>query len=66
MASVESRNILDQAARLEAIAQNAGAALACVHETAEEMHRALVSEYLARKQGRGVWARMRAFSLFSL
>lgn len=66
MASVESRNILDQVQRLEAIAQNAGAALACIHETAEDLHRSLVSEYLARKQGRGMWARMRALSLFSL
>ncbi len=66
MASVESRNILAEAARLEAAAQGAGSALACVHETAEDLHRALVSEYLARKQGRGVWARMRALSLFSL
>lgn len=66
MASVESRNILDQVQRLEAIAQNAGAALACIHETAEELHRSLVSEYLERKQSRGMWARMRALSLFSL
>jgi hypothetical protein len=66
MASVESRNIVTEAARLEAIAQNAGAALACIHETAEELHRSLVSEYLERKQSRGVWARMRALSLFSL
>lgn len=66
MASVESRNILAEAARLEAVAQGAGSALACVHENAEEMHRALVSEYLERKQNRGVWARMRALSFFSL
>lgn len=66
MASVESRNILAEAARLEAVAHGAGSALACVHETAEELHRSLVNEYLARKQGRGVWARMRALSLFSL
>lgn len=66
MASVESRNILDQEARLEAIAQGAGTALACIHETAEDLHRALVSEYLARKHSRGMWARMRALSLFSL
>ncbi|MBX3520420.1 MAG: hypothetical protein KF835_10445 [Xanthobacteraceae bacterium] len=64
MASVESRNIVAEEARLEAIARGAGAALACVHETAEEMHRALVSEYLARKQSRGMFAR--ALSLFSL
>lgn len=66
MASVESRNILAEAARLEAVAYGAGAALACIHETAEELHRALVSEYLERKQSRGMWARMRALSLFSL
>jgi hypothetical protein len=66
MASVESRNIIAEAARLEAIAHGAGEALACIHETAEELHRALISEYLARKQQRGVWARMRALSLFSL
>ncbi len=66
MASVESRNIRDQEARLEAIAQGAGSALACIHETAEDLHRALVSEYLARKQSRGMWARVRALSLFSL
>ena len=66
MASVESRNILAEAARLEAVARGAGAALACVHETAEELHRSLVRDYLERKQNRGVWARVRAFSLFSL
>jgi hypothetical protein len=66
MASVESRNILDQAARLEAIAQGAGEALACIHETAEDLHRALVRDYLERKQQRGMWARMRALSLLSL
>jgi hypothetical protein len=66
MASVESRNMSAEAARLEAIAHGAGTALACIHETAEELHRSLVSEYLARKQQRGVWARMRALSLFSL
>lgn len=66
MASVESRNIVTEAARLEAAARNAGAALACIHESAEELHRALVSEYLQRKQNRGLWARMRALSLFSL
>jgi hypothetical protein len=66
MASVESRNLHDKEARLEAIAQGAGAALACIHDSAEDLHRALVSEYLARKQSRGVWARMRALSLFSL
>lgn len=66
MANVESRNIVTEAARLEAMAQYAGAALACIHETADELHRALVSEYLERKQNRGLWARMRALSLFSL
>jgi hypothetical protein len=66
MASVESRNIVTEAARLEAVAQGAGAALACIHDTAEELHRALVSEYLERRQNRGLWARMRALSLFSI
>lgn len=66
MASVESRNIVMETARLEAVAQGAGAALACIHDTAEELHRALVSEYLERKQNRGLWARMRALSLFSI
>lgn len=64
MASVEPRNIIAEEARLEAIARGAGAALACMHETAEDLHRALVSEYLQRKQSRGVFAR--ALSLFSL
>jgi hypothetical protein len=66
MASVESRNITAEAARLEAIAHGAGEALACAYETAEELHRSLVSEFLARKNGRGMWARMRALSFFSL
>jgi hypothetical protein len=66
MASVESRNIAVEAARLEAVAHGAGSALACIHETAEDLHRALVSEYLQRKQSRSVWARVRALSLFSL
>ncbi len=66
MASVGSRNIVTEAARLEAIAQGAGTALACVFETADELHRSLVSEYLERKHGRSLWARMRAMSLFSL
>lgn len=66
MASVESRNIAVEAARLEAIAHGAGEALACLHETAEDLHRSLVREFLERKQGRGMWARMRALSLFSL
>ncbi|MBX3523625.1 MAG: hypothetical protein KF807_10495 [Xanthobacteraceae bacterium] len=65
MASVESRNIVAEEARLEAIARGAGAALACMHETAEDLHRALVSEYLQRKQGQGFWSRMRALSIFS-
>ena len=64
MASVASRNTTAEAARLEEIAIGAGAALACMHQTAEEMHRALVAEYLARKQSRGLWAR--TLSLFSL
>jgi hypothetical protein len=66
MASVESRNILAEAARLEAIAHGAGEALACFYETAEDLHKSLVSDYLQRKQGWGRWARMRALSLFSL
>lgn len=66
MASVESRSIVAEAARLEAAAQSAGAALACMHESADDLHRALVSEYLTRKQRWGVWARMRTLSLFSI
>jgi hypothetical protein len=66
MASVESRNIAVEAARLEALAHGAGEALACTHETAEELHRSLVREFIERKQSRGVWAKMRALSLFSL
>jgi hypothetical protein len=66
MASVESRDIAAEAARLEAIALGAGEALACAHENAEELHRSLVREFFERKQKRGVWARMRAMSLFSL
>jgi hypothetical protein len=34
-------------ARLDAAAQGAGAALACVHQTAEEFHHALIRNYLA-------------------
>lgn len=64
MASVASRNITAEAARLEVIAMGAGVALACTHETAEEMHRALVAEYLERKHSRGLLAR--TLSLFSL
>jgi len=66
MANVESRSNLLEAARLEAAAQYAGAALACVHESAEDLHKALVSDYLMRKQGQGFWSRMRALSIFSL
>ncbi len=65
MASVEFRNLTAEAARLEAIAHNAGEALACTHENADELHRSLVREFFERKQKRGVWARMRAMSLFS-
>jgi hypothetical protein len=64
MASVASRNSTAEAARLEEIAIGAGTALACIHQSAEEMHRALIAEYLARKQSRGLWAR--TLSLFSL
>jgi hypothetical protein len=64
MASVASRNPVAEAARLEEIAIGAGAALACMHQTAEEMHRALVADYLARKQARGLWTR--TLSLLSL
>ena len=56
---------MTEAARLEAAARGAGAALACIHETAEELHRALVREYFERRQPRGLWARMRALSIFS-
>ncbi len=66
MASIESRNILAEAARLEAIAHGAGEALACAYESAEDLHKSLVSEYLARKHSWGRWARTRALSLFSL
>ncbi len=66
MANAESRSILSEAARLEATAQYAGAALACLHESAEDLHKSLVSDYLARKQGQGFWSRMRALSIFSL
>jgi hypothetical protein len=34
-------------ARLDAAAQGAGYALACVHQSAEEFHRALVRRYLS-------------------
>jgi hypothetical protein len=64
MASVASRSKSDEAARLEAIAIGAGSALACIHQSAEEMHRALVAEYLERKHSRGLVARtLRFFSL---
>lgn len=66
MASVESRNIVAEAARLEAIAHNAGEALACTHDNAEEFHRSLVREFFERKQRLGLWARMRSLNLFSL
>lgn len=66
MASVESRNIVAEEARLEAIARGARAALACTHDNAEELHRSLVREFIERKQSRGMWAKMRALSLFSL
>ena len=33
-------------ARLETAAAGAGFALACAHQTAEEFHRALISDYL--------------------
>ena len=64
MASVASRNMNAEAARLETIAAGAGSALACIHQSAEEMHRALVAEYLERKHSRGLWAR--TLSLLSL
>ena len=34
-------------ARLEAAALGAGCALACTHQSADEFHRALISEYLS-------------------
>jgi len=34
-------------ARLDAAAEGAGCALACVHQSAEEFHRALIRNYLA-------------------
>lgn len=66
MASVESRQILAEAERLEAVALGAREALACMHDNADELHRSLIREFFERKQSRGVWARMRALSLFSL
>lgn len=61
MASAATRNVTAEAAKLEAIAASAGSALACVHENAEELHRALVSDYLEQKHKRGVWARTLQF-----
>lgn len=66
MASVASQDLSAEAARLEAIALGAGEALACTHDNAEELHQSLIREFFERKQKRGVWARMRSLSLFSL
>lgn len=66
MTSASYRNVTAEAAKLEAIAASAGSALACVHESAEEMHRSLVRDYLQRKQERGFWSRLRSLSLFAL
>lgn len=66
MASVVFQDLSAEAARLEAIALGAGEALACTHESADELHQSLIREFFERKQKRGVWARMRSLSLFSL
>lgn len=65
MASVASRNLTTEAARLEAIAIGAGSALACIHQSADEMHRALVHDFLERQKRRGIWSRVRTLGLFS-
>lgn len=65
MASVVSRNMTAEAARLEAVALGAGSALACIHQSADELHRALVRDYLERRKSRGVWTRLRSLMLFS-
>lgn len=59
-----ARNQSQQAARLEAIALRAGAALGCTHQSAEELHRALVRDYLKRLDERSLWARLRSMRMF--
>lgn len=42
-----ARGIDAELARLDLAAEGAGSALACVHQTAEEFHRASIRKYLA-------------------
>lgn len=65
MTSAVSRDSAAEISRLELLARGAGSALACVHQSADELHRALVRDYLARKQARGFWGRVRSLSIFS-
>jgi hypothetical protein len=46
MTTSAARKMTDQLARLNVAAEWAGCALACVHQSADELHRALVRDYL--------------------
>jgi hypothetical protein len=59
-----ARTQSQEAARLEAIALRAGTALGCTHQSADELHRALVCDYLKRLDDRSIWARLRAMKMF--
>jgi hypothetical protein len=47
MAIGATRSVGAELARLDLAAEGAGSALACVHQTAEEFHRALIRRYRA-------------------
>jgi hypothetical protein len=60
-----SRSIHERLAQLEAAAEGAGRALICPHQSSEELHSALIGEYLrshAFKQTAGFIAGIFAFA----
>ena len=65
MAMGATRKVLNELARLDAAAARAGCALACVHQSAEEFHRALVRDYLSLHPPRHPFAYAAAVALLA-
>jgi hypothetical protein len=48
MGTQAARHLSAQQARLDAEAERAGLSLACIHQSAEELHHALIGRYLTQ------------------
>ncbi len=65
MAMGATRKVLDELARLNQAAERAGCALVCMHQSADEFHRALVRDYLSLHRPRHPFAYAAAVALIA-